>query len=110
MRKLWFAHLARAMIAFPGGLGTLDELTEILVLSQTHKLERSIPVLLYGSSYWREIIDFEALAKHGMIKPEDLALFRFVDEPEAALRILQRELVVEPEVKTPAFAKSVNPR
>ncbi|HXK25229.1 MAG TPA: TIGR00730 family Rossman fold protein [Myxococcota bacterium] len=107
MRKLWFAHLARAMIAFPGGLGTLDELMEILVLSQTRKLDRHIPVLLYGSSYWGEIVDFEALAKHGMIDREDLALFRFVDEPAAALRILQQELVVEPEAKTPSFAKSV---
>src|SRR5215469_6223235 len=72
MRKLWFAHLARAMVAFPGGFGTLDELTEMLTLSQTRKLERKITILLYGSSYWREIVDFDALARHGMIDPADL--------------------------------------
>ena len=67
MRKLWFAHLARALVAFPGGFGTLDELTEILTLAQTRKLEYPIPVILYGSAYWREILNFEALARHGMI-------------------------------------------
>jgi uncharacterized protein (TIGR00730 family) len=110
MRKLWFAHLARAMVAFPGGFGTLDEVLEILVLCQTRKLARHIPVLLYGSAYWQEIVDFEALAKHGMIDREDLALIRYVDEPAAALQLLQQELSVEPEVKTPAFAKSVRAR
>jgi uncharacterized protein (TIGR00730 family) len=110
MRKLWFAHLARALIAFPGGYGTLNELMEMLVLSQTGKLARRIPVLLYGSSYWQEIVDFEALARHGTIDREDLALFRFVDEPAAALRMLQQELSVEPPVKTPDFAKSVRAR
>jgi uncharacterized protein (TIGR00730 family) len=107
MRKLWFAHLARAMIAFPGGFGTLDELMEILMLSQTHKLERRIAVLLYGSSYWREIVDFEALARHGMIAREDLRLFHYVDDPPSALRVLQQELAVQSEMKTPAFARSV---
>ncbi len=72
MRKLWFAHLARALVVFPGGFGTLDEMTEILTLSQTRKLDRKITVLLYGSSYWKEIINFDALVRHGMISPEDL--------------------------------------
>jgi len=110
MRKLWFAHLARALIAFPGGFGTLDELMEMLVLSQTGKLARRIPVLLYGSTYWQEIVDFEALVKYGMIGRDDLALFRFVDDPATALRILQQELRVEPSVKAPDFAKSVRAR
>ena len=67
MRKLWFAHLARALVVFPGGFGTLDELMEILTLMQTEKIDRRIPVVLYGSAYWNEVIDFEALVRHGMI-------------------------------------------
>src|SRR5215212_5708029 len=89
MRTLWFAHLMRALVVFPGGFGTLDELTEILTLMQTRKLERRIPVVLYGESYWREIINFDALVRHGMISPEDLSLFSFADDPAAALALLQ---------------------
>jgi uncharacterized protein (TIGR00730 family) len=108
MRKLWFAHLARAMIAFPGGLGTLDELCEILTLSQTRKLSRPTPVLLYGRSYWEEIINFPALVRHGMIDPEDVELFRYVDTPEEALHALQTSLTPDLESdQTPAFAHSV---
>lgn len=105
-RKLWFAHLARAMVAFPGGFGTLDELCEILTLSQTRKLARPIPVLLYGRSYWEEIIDFDALVRHEMISPEDLTLFRFVEAPDEALSVLKDALTPEPEVVTPSFAKT----
>src|SRR5215472_6287799 len=89
MRKLWFAHLARALVIFPGGFGTLDEMMEILTLMQTEKIERRIPVLLYGSEYWNEIVDFEALARHGMIDRADLSLFRFADDPATALGLLQ---------------------
>ena len=106
MRKLWFAHLARALIAFPGGFGTLDELTEVLTLAQTGKLARRIPVILYGSSYWREIVSFEALRRHGMIAAEDLALFEYADEPAAALRLLQARLEEESQELSPAFAHS----
>ena len=105
MRKLWFAHLARALIAFPGGLGTLDELTEILTLAQTRKLARDIPVILYGPEYWNEIIDFNALARHGVIDAQDLNLFEFADRPEDALAILQRRLTPEPR-EAPGFAHS----
>lgn len=106
MRKLWFAHLARAMIVFPGGFGTLDELLEILTLMQTGKLARPVPIVLYGSSYWREILNFDALARHGMIDSEDLNLFHFADDVPAALQWLQSELPTEAEPTTPAFAKS----
>src|SRR6202167_2972310 len=68
MRKLWFAHLARALVVFPGGFGTLDEMMEILTLAQTKKLDRSIAVLLYGSQYWNEIINFEALVPQRTIR------------------------------------------
>jgi uncharacterized protein (TIGR00730 family) len=106
MRKLWFAHLARAMIAFPGGFGTLDELMEILTLAQTHKLERRIPVILYGRSYWNEIINFEALVRHGMIAREDLELFEFADDPARALQLLQSKLEPAPVAVAPGFAHS----
>ena len=108
MRKLWFSHLARALVVFPGGFGTLDELMEVLTLSQTHKLARQIPVVLYGTSYWHEIIDFDALVRYGMISPEDLNLFQFADDPAAALKLLQGGIAHEPEAdeKKPAIAHS----
>jgi uncharacterized protein (TIGR00730 family) len=106
MRKLWFAHLARALVVFPGGFGTLDELIEILTLMQTRKLGRHIPVVLYGSSYWNEIINFNALVRHGMIDREDLSLFQFADDPVTALGLLQTGIAAELEEKTPAIAHS----
>jgi uncharacterized protein (TIGR00730 family) len=107
MRKLWFAHLARALVVFPGGFGTFDELFEILTLAQTRKLDRSIPVFLYGSQYWREVINFDALVRHGTIAAEDLKLFEFVDESGAALELLKKriDLADVPSAK-PAFARS----
>ncbi len=116
MRKLWFAHLARAIVVFPGGFGTLDELMEILTLTQTGKLERKIPILLYGASFWNEIVNFEAMVRHGVSSPEDLGLFHSVDDPPTALRLLQQQLPVdaEPEkaeeLQIPSFARSVIPR
>jgi uncharacterized protein (TIGR00730 family) len=110
MRKLWFAHLAHALVAFPGGFGTLDELFEILTLAQTRKLDRSIPVLLYGSSYWKEVIDFEALVRHGTIAAADLELFAFVDEPLTALALLKQRIQLAPEPPSaPCFARSRTP-
>ena len=90
MRKLWFASLARALVVFPGGFGTLDELCEILTLAQTGKLARHIPVILYGADYWHEVINFEALVRHGVISAEDMNLFEFADDPPATLRLLQQ--------------------
>jgi uncharacterized protein (TIGR00730 family) len=104
MRKLWFAQLARGLVAFPGGFGTLDEVMEILTLTQTRKLERRIPVILYGSEYWNEIINFKALLRHGVISAEDLALFEFADTPAAALQVLQTHLAAATGGKTPDFA------
>jgi uncharacterized protein (TIGR00730 family) len=110
MRKLWFAHLAHAMVAFPGGFGTLDELFEILTLAQTRKLDRAIPVLLYGSDYWNEVVNFEALVRHGTIAAEDLGLFEFVDEPRAAFETLKRRIRLPPPQAPMSFAKSRCPR
>jgi hypothetical protein len=109
MRKLWFAYLARALVVFPGGFGTLDELIEILTLVQTRKIDRHIPVVLYGSSYWNEIINFDALARYGMINREDLALFQFADDPATALGLLQAGIAAELEEAMPAIAHSRTP-
>jgi uncharacterized protein (TIGR00730 family) len=107
MRKLWFAYLARAVIFFPGGFGTLDEMFEMLTLAQTGKLARPIPLLLYGPEYWNGIVDFTALARHGVIAPSDLDLFQVVDSPAEAIAILKREVPPEPATGRPAVAKSI---
>ena len=107
MRKFWFAHLARALVVFPGGFGTLDELFEVLTLSQTRKLDRQVPVLLYGTHHWKELVNFDALLRNGMIQQEDLKLFQFVDAPSEALQILQT--VLDPEMKAEAEAESGAP-
>jgi len=92
MRKFWFVYLAKAIILFPGGYGTLDELFEILTLDQTQKLKKQIPVVLYGSDYWDKVIDFQALADFGTIDEKDLTLFRRVDSVDAAFDVITREL------------------
>lgn len=100
MRKFWFAYLAKALVVFPGGFGTLDELMEILTLAQTRKLESKILIVLYGPGFWHEILNFEALVKHDVVSPEDMNLFRFADSPDDALSILKEELTryyLEPE-------------
>jgi hypothetical protein len=100
MRKFWFAYLAKALVVFPGGFGTLDELSEILTLAQTKKLENKIVIVLYGSEFWHEILNFNALIKHGMISESDMNLFRFADSPAEALNILRDGLTryyLEPE-------------
>ncbi|RMG17557.1 MAG: TIGR00730 family Rossman fold protein [Planctomycetota bacterium] len=106
MRKLWFAHLSRALIAFPGGFGTLDELFEVLTLAQTGKFESPPLILLYGPDYWREVIDFEALVRHGTISASDLELFRWVDSPREALDLLRAALATERAGAGPYFAHS----
>ncbi|MEO8305957.1 MAG: TIGR00730 family Rossman fold protein [Betaproteobacteria bacterium] len=106
MRKLWFAHLARALVVFPGGFGTMDEMLEVLTLAQTGKLARRIPILVYGPDYWNEVIDFDALLRHGMIGAGDLELFRFADDPATALDILKAELSMAPDATLPDFARS----
>jgi uncharacterized protein (TIGR00730 family) len=109
MRKLWFAHLARAIVVFPGGFGTLDELFEILTLTQTRKLGRSICIILYGSAYWREIINLEAMAGHGVIAASDLNLFHYADDPDTALQILKDNVHIDVGAPSPDLAKSATP-
>jgi len=107
MRKFWFAYLARALVIFPGGFGTLDEFFEIMTLAQTHKLESKIVIVLYGSKFWKEILNFDALIRHGTISPEDVKLFQYADDPAGALHILQEKLTkyfLEPEKPLPEAA------
>jgi len=116
MRKFWFAYMAKALVVFPGGFGTLDELSELLTLAQTEKLAKKIIIVLYGSAFWKEILNFDALVRYGMISPEDLNLFQYADDPETALQILKEGLTryyLQPEqplpdreLETPAIAKS----
>ena len=93
MRKFWFAYLAKALIVFPGGFGTLDELFEIMTLRQTRKMNKHLAIVLFGAKYWNEVIDFDALARHGTIDREDLALFHRTDSVEEAYEIVKRHLV-----------------
>jgi uncharacterized protein (TIGR00730 family) len=83
LRKMHFMMRAKALVAFPGGYGTLDELFEVLTLVQTRKA-KPVPILLFGSRYWKSLLNFDALLEAGAISPEDLELFRYVDEPETA--------------------------
>jgi hypothetical protein len=92
MRKLWFVMLAHAMVVFPGGFGTLDELMEVLTLRQTHKTTKTFPIVLYSSEFWKKLINFDYLIEIGTISREDLGLFKFVDSPEEAFNYLTKEL------------------
>jgi uncharacterized protein (TIGR00730 family) len=84
MRKFWFAYLAKAVILFPGGFGTLDELFELLTLVQTRKMRKPMPIVLFGIEYWRQVIDFDALVRHGTIHARDLELMHRTDSVEDA--------------------------
>ena len=88
MRKFWFAYLAKAVVVFPGGFGTLDELFELLTLRQTQKMRKHLPVVLYGSAYWQEVINFDALIQHGMINPDDVQIFHVTDSVDDAFTYL----------------------
>jgi hypothetical protein len=92
MRKLWFAYLAKALVVFPGGFGTLDEMFEILTLAQTQKVNKRITVLIYGSDYWKKVFNLGVLVDTGAISPKDLELFQFADTPEQAFDLLRKGL------------------
>jgi uncharacterized protein (TIGR00730 family) len=94
MRKYWFAYLSKALIVFPGGFGTLDELMEVLTLNQTGKIKKKICVLLYGTAYWREILNFDALVRWGMIDEQDLQFLHFADQPAQAFKQLTEWLTI----------------
>jgi uncharacterized protein (TIGR00730 family) len=92
MRKFWFAYLAKAVIVFPGGFGTLDELFELLTLVQTRKMRKPMPIVVFGAEYWRKVIDFDALVRHGTIDAKDLELMRFTDSVDEAYEWTVKQL------------------
>jgi uncharacterized protein (TIGR00730 family) len=113
MRKFWFAYLAKALVIFPGGFGTLDEMFEILTLMQTEKLAKQIQIILYGSEYWNRILDLDPMVEWGAIAPHDLQLLQRADTPAAAFELLREHLTthhLEPataqEMKAPGIAKT----
>ncbi len=93
MRKFWFAYLAKALVIFPGGFGTLDEMFEILTLAQTQKLSKQLGVFLYGREYWEEILDLKPLVEWGAINEVDLDLLKWVDSPGDAFEQLRAHLM-----------------
>jgi len=98
MRKLWFVYLAKALVIFPGGFGTMDELMEVLTLLQTNKVKKQVAVVMYGEEYWKKVINFDELVTHGMITRDDLRLFRFMESPEEAFKYL-RDFLTETYLK-----------
>ena len=93
MRKLWFIYMAVALVIFPGGFGTMDELFEVLTLVQTRKITRPLPVVLYGRKFWQGFLDWDALVRWGTISPADLKLIKVVDDPREAFNHLSRTLM-----------------
>jgi uncharacterized protein (TIGR00730 family) len=113
MRKFWFAYLAKALVIFPGGFGTLDEMFEILTLAQTQKLSKQIGVFMYGREYWEDVLSLKPLAEWGAINTADLDLLKWVDTPEDAFEQLRAHLMAyhlvpgtAQENKAPGIAKT----
>lgn len=92
MRKFWFAYLAKALVVFPGGFGTLDEMFELLTLAQTQKLAKQMTIVIYGAKYWNGVINLDLLAEKGAIGLKDKDLFQFADTPEEAFAVLRAGL------------------
>jgi uncharacterized protein (TIGR00730 family) len=92
MRKFWFVYLAKAVVLFPGGFGTLDEMFEILTLVQTNKMKKHMPIVLFGAKFWNEVVNFDALVKYGTISPGDLHLFHRTDSVDEAYDIITKGL------------------
>lgn len=92
IRKFWFVYLAKALVIFPGGFGTLDELMEVLTLIQTEKVKKKIPIIVYGPEYWNKIINLREMARAGAIDERDLKLFKFASTPKEAFNYLSKEL------------------
>ena len=93
MRKFWFTYLAKAVVVFPGGFGTLDELFELLTLVQTRKMHKPLPIVLFGDRYWKEVINFDALVRYGTISPGDVDLVFRTDSIDDAYQWIVGELL-----------------
>jgi uncharacterized protein (TIGR00730 family) len=93
MRKFWFVYLAKAVVLFPGGFGTLDEMFEILTLVQTRKMHKRMPIVLFGTGFWNDVINFDALVRYGTISAADLRLFHRTDSVDEAYDIVTRSLI-----------------
>jgi uncharacterized protein (TIGR00730 family) len=89
LRKMHFMMRAKALLAFPGGFGTLDELFEVITLVQCKKA-KPVPIVLFGSDYWKRLVNVDVLVEEGTISPEDLQLFHYVDDPQSAWEIIKQ--------------------
>ena len=92
MRKFWFAYLAKAVLVFPGGFGTLDELFELLTLLQTRKIRKHLPVVMFGKQYWSEVLDLDALIRYGTISADDVNLMMHTDSVDEAYEFIVSQL------------------
>jgi hypothetical protein len=92
IRKFWFVYLSRALVAFPGGFGTMDELFELLTLVQTGKRHNRIPLIIYGTDYWDRVLNFDAMVSAGVIDPDDLELLQFFDDVDGTFEYLREKL------------------
>ncbi|NQV31500.1 MAG: LOG family protein [Phycisphaeraceae bacterium] len=92
IRKFWFLYYAKAIVGFPGGFGTMDEVFEVLTLLQTHKIEKKVPVVLFDSTFWNEVVNFKALQEYGVISPVDLKLFKIIDDVDEAFEVITGQL------------------
>ena len=92
IRKFWFLYYAKALIGFPGGFGTMDEVFELLTLLQTRKIQKPIPVVLFDKTFWNEVINFKAMQEYGVIQPSDLKLFKIIDDVDEAFEYITRQL------------------
>jgi uncharacterized protein (TIGR00730 family) len=93
MRKYWFAYLSKALVIFPGGFGTIDEMFELLTLAQTAKLNKKMTIVIYGSAFWNQVLNLDVMVDKGVIAPGDRHLFQFADTPEAAFELLRDGLI-----------------
>ncbi|MEO8233580.1 MAG: TIGR00730 family Rossman fold protein [Ignavibacteriota bacterium] len=92
MRKFWFSYLSKALVVFPGGFGTFDELFEVLTLVQTEKIRKKLGIVIYDEKYWKSVVNFDALIEQGVINETDLKLFHFCNDVDTAFNVIKEHL------------------